>query len=103
MMFFLGTPSPTNKEPELLHVSRTFAAGILIAVFIFFTGLYGQTEETLQQIRKELIVYVDYYPRSPCSNVTAQERVAFLKDGKISVATRKTGGWDFRYVSCEAT
>ena len=102
MMFFLGTPPPTNTGLELLHVSRMIAAGILIAVFIFFTDLYGQAEETLQQIRKELIVYVDYYPRSPCSNVTAQERVAFLKDDKISVATRKVGGWDFRLANCEA-
>ena len=101
MMPFLGTPLPTSKERELLHVSRMIAAITLISVFGSFSGLYDQSE-TWQQFRKELIVDVDYYPRSPCSNVTAQERVAFLKEDKISVATRKTGGWDFRLANCEA-
>ena len=100
MMPFLGTPPPTNTELELLHISRMIAALTLVSVFIPFSGLYDRAE--LQQFCKGLIVYADYYSRSPCSNVTAQERVAFLKDDKISVATRKVGGWDFRLANCEA-
>lgn len=101
---FFKPKRPINPNSIVWHGSRLIAAITLMSVLLHFTGLYEQAEETtLKQIRTEIIVAVDYYPRSPCRNVAAQERVAFLKDGKISVATRKTGGWDFRYVSCEAT
>ena len=99
---FSIAPSTINRERELLHVSRMIAAITLMAVLIYFSDLHDQAEETLQQIRTEVVVHVDYYPRSPCRNVAAQERVAFLKDGKISVATRQAGQWHFRLDSCEA-
>lgn len=91
-----------DMERDLVHSSRAIAAITLMGMAFYFVALYDQAEETLQQIRSEIVVYADYYPRSPCRNVTAQERVAFLKDGKILVATRKAGKWHFRLANCEA-
>lgn len=100
---FSGERPKANMKRDLVHASRVFAAITLIGVAFYFVALYDQAEETLQQIRSEVVVYADYYPRSPCRNVVAQERVAFLKDGKISVATRKAGKWHFRFANCEAS
>ena len=99
--FFSWKPPKANMERELLHLSRIIAAVTLIVVSRYLVNFHDQAEETLQQIRSEIVVKVDYYPRSPCRNVSAQERVAFLKGGKISVATREAGRWHFRLVSCQ--
>ena len=98
---FSRKPTKAEIEIELLHVSRIIAAFTLIAVSSHLINFYDQADETLQQIRSEIVVHADYYPRSPCRNISAQERVAFLKDGKISVATHKAGRWNFRLASCE--
>lgn len=98
---FSGELPKANKERELLYGARTLAASILMGVSLYAVNLHDQAEETLQQIRAEVVVNADYYPRSPCRNVAAHERVAFLKDGKISVASRQAGRWRFRLARCE--
>ena len=100
-VLFWGEPPKTDKEQDLLHISRMIAAFTLMGVSFYAVNLHDQAEETLQQCRAGIVVSADYYSRSPCRNVAAHERVAFLKDGKISVATRQAGRWRFRLASCE--
>lgn len=100
-VIFSGELPKMEKERDFLSESRTLAAVTLMGVSFYATDLYNQAEETLQQIRAAIVVGADYYPRSPCDNVAGHERVAFLKDGKISVATRAAGRWSFRLVTCE--
>lgn len=98
---FSGKPPKADKERELLYFARTVAAFTLMGMSFYAVNLHDQAEETLQRIRTEVVVSADYYSRSPCRNVAAHERVAFLKGGKISVATREAGRWRFRLASCE--
>lgn len=101
-MFLLIAPPKIDQEQGLLHISRIIAAITLAIMFIYFVDPHNQVKEILKQIRIAIVVGSDYYPHSPCRNVTAQERVAFLKDGKISVATPQAGQWHFRLDSCQA-
>jgi hypothetical protein len=98
MIFAIKQPI-TNWEQVLIPVSRISAAFTLAAMFSYIVDIHNQAE-TLQNIRIEIVVGVEYYSRSPCQNVTTKERVAFLKDGKILVATHKEGQWNFRHDSC---
>ena len=100
-VLFSMEPSKANKVQSLLHVSRMIAAFTLMFVFFHAVDRHDQAEATLQPIRTEVVVHADYYSRSPCRNVAAHERVAFLKDGKISIATREAGRWRFRLADCK--
>lgn len=90
-----------EKDAALFHSARLVAAVTLGFGFGALAEVHQQAEATLKQLRTEVVVHADYYAHSPCRNVTGDARVAFLKDGTISVATRERRGWRFEVRHCE--
>jgi hypothetical protein len=90
-----------EKDAALFHFARLVAAVTLWLGFGALAEVHQQAEATLERLRTEVVVHADYYAHSPCRNVTGAARVAFLKDGTISVATRELRGWRFGVRRCE--
>lgn len=100
---FTKTPPRNNDEQVFFNVSRFIAAIALAAISWTSAGVYEDMNDVLRTVAKETLVYADYYERSNCTNVGRSERVAFLKDGNISVATPQYLSWKFSVKQCEQT
>jgi len=96
-----GDPPLVEKDAMLFHFARTAAAFILLLGFAALVDVHERAEAMLERLRTEAVVHADYYSRSPCHNIAAGARVAFLKEGRISVATRDAQGWRFGIARCE--
>jgi len=50
---------------------------------------------------EKVILYSDYYEKHTCKDVAENSRVAFLKDGSISIATQNyLRKWTFETQKC---
>lgn len=75
----------SNKDITLL-AGHCLSAMLLVGFLIMLMQLYSSHRENLQKMTSYIVVMLDYYERSHCSNVKEGDLVAFLKEGTISVA-----------------
>lgn len=95
-LLYNKTFKPEKNENELLIMPRVIGGFIFIFLFSTLAEAYEDNQHTWSLVFENIIIYTDYYEKSPCKNIAPDSRIAFLKDGGISVATKEsTWHWSF--------
>lgn len=81
--------------------ARIFASGVFIFIFTTLFSIYEENKGNYLPVFENIIIQTDYYEKSPCKNTPKNSRIAFLNDGRVSVATTtKPFHWSFYSQKC---
>jgi len=90
-----------NKIKNPLVLPRFIATISLIAVFSNIADLYEAKKDELYLSPQNIVLLTNYYESNSCSNIKLGEKVAFLKNNKVSVATNINNEWVFELRTCQ--
>lgn len=93
----LGRKLPPNK----LVWCRLFGGPALAFVLMIPSGFVDQYRDGFDQLKRWSLAITSYYANSDCDNVTENQRVAFLGDNRISIASHNGKLWTFQTTKCE--
>ena len=90
-----------NHEKEAMVFPRIVGGITLIVILGFLSEKYEENKLNLYPFFESIIVYSDYYEKHSCIGIKANSRIAFLKDGRISIATKDyLHNWSFKTGKC---
>ncbi len=89
-LLYNKTFKPEKNENEFLIMPRIVGGFIFIFLFSTLAESYEENQDTWSLVFENIIIHTDYYEKSHCKNIAPDNRVAFLKDGGISVATQES-------------
>lgn len=99
-LFRENNVSETKKTNNPVFLHHMVGSIIFIVLSYQFTDIHNSLEKEINKFQGEVVVMIDYYSSSYCSNVKKNERVLFLKGKVISVAFKEEGNWKFKVINC---